>query len=227
MIRDIPHHSNKGAQTTHKKELTYERNLTDRSSWWKDTIKHTPSPGSYHIRDFIEEARLNPVGKTYGFKDTGRNSKNWYMKSGAMLLPGAYSFIDCTQKALQYQASYPFKSCPRPENYTLGVRDKDIDLSPCHYDVTEKPVPKLPCKHVMFRSAVQRLIFLPKEGPAPGHYTLNPCRAKAITSCFRSTAPRLYSMCSRTPGPGAYEPSWQISPCFATKNNMCDIHGLL
>lgn len=24
---------------------------------------------------------------------------------------------------------------------------KDIDLSPCHYDVTEKPVPKLPRKY--------------------------------------------------------------------------------
>ncbi|KAK2852860.1 hypothetical protein Q7C36_008061 [Tachysurus vachellii] len=36
MIRDIPRHSNKGAQTV---ELTDERKLTDRRSWWKDTIK--------------------------------------------------------------------------------------------------------------------------------------------------------------------------------------------
>ncbi|XP_017319412.2 protein STPG4 isoform X1 [Ictalurus punctatus] len=161
MIRDIPHHSNKGAQTSHEKELTDERNLTDRSGWWKDTVKNTPFPGSYHIRDFIEEASLSPVRMTYGFMDSGRNSRIVCMRSGTMLLPGAYSFTDCTQEALRRRASYSFKSCPRPDNYTLGIRDKDIDLSPCHYNVTEKLVPKLPCKHAMFRSATQRLVFLP------------------------------------------------------------------
>lgn len=46
------------------------------------------------------------------------------MRKGDLLLPGAYCFTDSTQEALQCQASYSFKSCPRPKNYTLGIRDK-------------------------------------------------------------------------------------------------------
>ncbi|XP_053088365.1 protein STPG4 [Pangasianodon hypophthalmus] len=109
--------------------------------------KNTPFLGSCHIHDFIEEASLNPVRMTYGFRDTGRNSRIVCMRSGTMLLPGtysftdcthpnssqdvhwqttqeAYSFTDCTQEALRHRASYSFKSCPRPENYTPGLRDK-------------------------------------------------------------------------------------------------------
>lgn len=87
-------------------------------------FQNTPVPGSYHIRDFIEEASLKPVRMSYGFKDTGRNIQSLSMQRGTMLLPGAYSFTDCTQEALRHRASYSFKSCPRPDNYTLGIRDK-------------------------------------------------------------------------------------------------------
>nr|XP_023864722.1 protein STPG4-like [Salvelinus alpinus] len=34
--------------------------------------RETPIPGSDHIRDFIEEAGMNPVRRTYGFKGTRR-----------------------------------------------------------------------------------------------------------------------------------------------------------
>lgn len=37
--------------------------------------ENTPLLGSYHIRDFLEEASLNPVKMTYGFKNTGHNSR--------------------------------------------------------------------------------------------------------------------------------------------------------
>ncbi|KAF7710658.1 hypothetical protein HF521_009530 [Silurus meridionalis] len=133
MIRDIPQHSNKEALT------------------------NTPLPGTYHIRDFIEETGLNPVRMTYGFKNTGRSKTIMCMKSGTMLLP-----------VHQNRASYSFKSCPRPDNYTLSIRDKDINLSPCHYDVTEKTVPKSPCKYKNIFS-MQRLLFLPRT-PGPGTY---------------------------------------------------------
>ncbi|RXN24770.1 calmodulin isoform X1 [Labeo rohita] len=128
-----------------------------------------PIPGSYHIRDFIEETGLNPIPRTYGFKGPERNTLMSTVRRGDVLLPGAYNFTDSTNEALRHQATYSFKSCPRPDIHTLGLRDKDINLSPGHYDVTEKPVPKSPCKHMMFRSAVQRVSFLPGT-PGPGVY---------------------------------------------------------
>ncbi|XP_030628240.1 protein STPG4 [Chanos chanos] len=199
---------------------------SDRGGWWKNTIKDTPIPGTYHIRDFIEEAGLNPIHRTYCFRALGRNAPLQHSRKGDMLLPGAYSFTDSTQKALQHQAYYSFKNCPRPDNYTLGVRDKDIDLSPCHYDVTEKPVPKLPCKHMTFRSAVQRFSFPPREGPAPGQYNLKDSSSKSITSCFKSAVPRFYNVQSRTPGPGMYEP-WLKSYYLDTEVELNRTYGLL
>ncbi|XP_054874704.1 protein STPG4 isoform X1 [Amphiprion ocellaris] len=180
-------------------------------SWWLGTLKDTPNPGTYHIWDFIEEADLNPVRKTYGFKGVGRKAQTLGVCKGDLLLPGAYDYIDSTQEVLRNQASYSFKNCPRPDIITLGIRDKDINTSPCDYNVTAKPVEKIPCKHVMFRSTVQRISFLPKEGPAPCHYNPQTRPAKGITSCFKSTLPRLHSVNSKTPGPGAYEPYWKRS----------------
>ncbi|KAM3606442.1 uncharacterized protein V6R79_016264 [Siganus canaliculatus] len=134
-----------------------------RGSWWLGTLKNTPNPGLYHIRDFIEEAQLNPVRKTYGFKSVGRETRILGVRKGDFLLPGAYDYTDSTQEVLKRQVSYSFKNCPRPDIVTLGVRDKHINTSPCHYDVTVKPVEKIPCKHVMFRSTVQRISFPPRD----------------------------------------------------------------
>ncbi|XP_051945796.1 protein STPG4 [Xyrauchen texanus] len=212
----------KGIERKHDKEV-----YTDRSGWWRNTIKNTPIPDSYHIRDFIEETGLNPVPRTYGFKGTGRNTLMPCVRRGDMLLPGAYNFTDSTKDALQRQATYSFKNCPRPDNYTLGIRDKDINLSPGHYDVMKKPVPKSPCKHVMFRSAVRRVSFLPKEGPAPGSYNPRPSTGTAVTSCFRSTVPQLYSVHSGTPGPGAYEPTWHKGQRLSAEVKVDWAHDLL
>lgn len=91
--------------------------------------QNSPIPGTYHIRDFIEEMRLNPVTKTYGFKSTGRRDNLMMcVRRGDVLLPGAYNFTDSTNEALRHQATYSFKNCPRPDNYTLGIRDK-VSLS--------------------------------------------------------------------------------------------------
>lgn len=84
----------------------------------------TPIPGVYHIRDFIEEAELNPVRKTYGFKGVGRKARILGVRKGDLLLPGAYNHTGSTQDVLMHQASYSFKNCPRPNIVTLGVRDK-------------------------------------------------------------------------------------------------------
>ncbi|XP_031139964.1 protein STPG4 [Sander lucioperca] len=184
--------------------------LCGRGSWWLGTLKDTPIPGVYHIRDFLEEAELNPVRKTYGFKGVGRKAQPLGVRKGDLLLPGAYDYIDSIQEVLKHQASYSFKNCPRPNIVTLGIRDKHINTSPCDYDVTAKPVEKIPCKHVMFRSTVQRISFPPKEGPAPCHYNPQTSPGKGITSCFKSTLPRLHCVHSKTPGPGAHEPCWKL-----------------
>ncbi|KAK1905916.1 Protein STPG4 [Dissostichus eleginoides] len=181
-----------------------------RGSWWLGALKDTPIPGLYHIRDFLEEAELNPVRKTYRFKGVGREAPTLGVRKGDLLLPGAYDYIDSIQEVLKNKASYSFKNCPRPDIVTLGVRDKHINTSPCDYDVTAKPVEKIPCKHVMFRSTVQRISFPPKEGPAPCQYNPQTRPGKCITSSFKSTLPRLHSVHSKTPGPGAYEPCWKL-----------------
>ncbi|XP_019222490.1 protein STPG4 isoform X1 [Oreochromis niloticus] len=135
--------------------------LCGRGSWWLGTLRDTPIPGTYHVRDFVEEADLNPVKKTYGFKGVGRKTQMLGVRKGDLLLPGAYEYTDSTQEVLMHQASYSFKNCPRPDIFTLGIRDKHINTSPCDYNVTATPVEKIPCKHVMFRSTVQRISFLP------------------------------------------------------------------
>ncbi|XP_055358342.1 protein STPG4 isoform X3 [Betta splendens] len=132
-----------------------------RGSWWLVTLKDTPAPGVYHIRDFIEEAELNPVRKTYGFKGVGRKAQTLGVRKGDLLLPGAYDYTDFTQEVLRRNMSYSFKNCPRPDVITLGVRDKDVNTSPGDYNVAAKPVEKTPSKHVMFRSTVQRISFPP------------------------------------------------------------------
>ncbi|XP_041736180.1 protein STPG4-like [Coregonus clupeaformis] len=57
--------------------------VTEAAGGWE-----TPIPGSYHIRDFIEEAGLNPVCRMYGFKGTGRDAQI-QMHKGDLLLLGA------------------------------------------------------------------------------------------------------------------------------------------
>ncbi|XP_029962392.1 protein STPG4 [Salarias fasciatus] len=182
-----------------------------RGSWWLGTLKDTPLPGVYHIRDFIEEANLNPVRQTYGFKNVGRKALTLSVCKGDLLLPGAYDYTDFTQEVLKHPASYSFKNCPRPDILTLGIRDKHINTSPCDYDVSAKPAEKIPCKHAMFRSTVQRISFPPREGPAPWTYEPQSVPSKGVTSCFKSTLPRLPTVHSKTPGPGYYEPHWKWS----------------
>ncbi|XP_033835175.2 protein STPG4 [Periophthalmus magnuspinnatus] len=181
-----------------------------RGSWWLGTLKDTPLPGLYPIRDFIEESELNPVQRTYGFKGVGRRGRILHEQRRDLLLPGAYNHVDFTQEALKGNATYSFKNCPRPENVTLGIRDKDLNTSPCDYDVAAKPVEKVPCKHVMFRSTVQRVTFPPKAGPSPCEYSPETSPGTTITSSFKSTVPRLHYVHPNTPGPGAYEPCWKL-----------------
>lgn len=87
-------------------------------------LQDTPIPGLYHVRDFIEEAELNPVRKTYGFKGEGRKTQTLGVRKGDLLLPGAYDYVDFIQEVQMRPATYSFKNCPRSDNLTLGIRDK-------------------------------------------------------------------------------------------------------
>ncbi|XP_075903422.1 protein STPG4 [Nelusetta ayraudi] len=179
-----------------------------RGSWWRRTLKDTPAPGHYHIRDFLEEAELNPVKKTYGFRGVGRRAPTLGRQRADVLLPAARD--SSPQAPSICQPSHFFRNCPRPDVVTLGVRDKHIHTSPCDYNLTSKPVEKTPCRHVMFRSTVQRISFPPREGLPPCHYNPQTAAARGITSCFKSTVPRLHRLLPSTPGPGAYEPCWNL-----------------
>ncbi|KAK6489327.1 protein STPG4 isoform X1 [Huso huso] len=202
---------------------------SDRSGWWRSTLKESPIPGTYEIRDFIREAQLNPVKQTYCFKGEGRKKGVGAARKGDLLLPGAYSHTDCIQLLEKQQVTYSFKNSPRKDAFMLGYRDKDMNTSPCQYDMFPKPVARLPCKYANFRSTVLRfptIYFVPKEGPAPGQYNVKSAPPPAVTSCFRSAVPRMVSARSKTPGPGTYEASRQMPTQTKAMATMGHLHGL-
>uniref|UniRef100_A0A8C7EH60 Sperm-tail PG-rich repeat containing 4 n=1 Tax=Nothoprocta perdicaria TaxID=30464 RepID=A0A8C7EH60_NOTPE len=154
----------------------------------------TPIPGTYPVRDFLQEAQLNPVKPTYSFKGEGRRRTPIYEQTTDSSLPSASAyvpptFIDLARKKL---ATYSFKSLPRGSPSTLCFKDKDINTSPGQYDIGFPPVS----------------IF--KEGPGPGHYEVRTGPSRTVCSCFQSKVPRMLPVRSDTPGPGAYEPTRQF-----------------
>ncbi|XP_033859030.1 protein STPG4 isoform X2 [Acipenser ruthenus] len=160
---------------------------SDRSGWWRSTLKESPIPGTYEIRDFIREAQLNPVKQTYCFKGEGRKKGVGAARKGDLLLPGAYSHTDCIQLLEKQQVTYSFKNSPRKDAFMLCYRDKDMNTSPCQYDMFPKPVARLPCKYANFRSTVLRfptIYFVPKT-PGPGTYEASrqmPTQTKAMAT---------------------------------------------
>ncbi|KAM8809836.1 protein STPG4 [Eudromia elegans] len=175
----------------------------------------TPTPGSYTVRDFIQEAQLNPVKPTYSFRGEGRRRTPIYEQTAGISLPSASAyvpptFIDLARKKL---ATYSFKSLPRRSPSTLCFKDKEINTAPGQYDISSPPVSIFASKQFMFRSVVQRSsnnYFIPKEGPGPGHYEVRNESSRTVCSCFQSKVPRMLPVRSDTPGPGTYEPTRQF-----------------
>ncbi|CDQ63171.1 unnamed protein product [Oncorhynchus mykiss] len=212
------------------------------------TLKDTPIPGSYHIRDFIEEAGLNPVRRTYGFKETPRCR----CVRGTCCCREPIASLTPPRRPSNARPPTPLRAAPaqkttlwvsatrnRPFTMPLQCDPETSAQDTLQYHTTglasslqhlfsSRTTLSLfsPCRHVMFRSAVQRASFLPREGPAPGHYNMRTGPTIGVTSCFRSTVPRLHSVRSRTPGPGTYEPSWQMGHRLGTEANMGRAHGL-
>ncbi|XP_025041641.1 protein STPG4 isoform X2 [Pelodiscus sinensis] len=151
-----------------------ETSLGRRDTWWSLSLRPTPTPGTYVVRDFIEDSQLNPVKPTYNFKGEGRKRVSIFQPTADLTLPDVYtytppSFVELADKK---PATYSFKNTARKSPSTLCFKDKDIDTAPGQYDLFPLPVPTFASKQFMFRSAVQRfptIYFTPKI-PGPGTY---------------------------------------------------------
>ncbi|XP_072491762.1 protein STPG4 isoform X2 [Notamacropus eugenii] len=189
--------------------------IDQREAWWRTSLKETPIPGTYTVRDFLEESQLNPVTLTYNFKNEGRKKIPLMEMKRDITLPDIPkylppNFIDLVSKQM---ASYSFKDTPRQSPSMMCLKDQKIDLSPGQYDIVPAPVPKFLARHYVFRSTVQRFptyYFIPKEGPGPAYYDVKGSKINPITSCFQSKVPRFLPIRSKTPGPGAYTSALQM-----------------
>ncbi|KAM3930834.1 protein STPG4 [Leptodactylus fuscus] len=205
-----------------------EKLFTERDAWWLYSFRDSPRPGIYNIRDFLQEAKLNPVQQTYSFKGQGRKKPLSRAGSGEALLPGCYKIPEFCDLVEQLPRSSSFHATSRSAA-ALGVKDKDINTDPCQYNLIAPPVHQHHCKHFMFRSAVQRfptIHFIPREGPGPGDYNLESSSSPGISSSFRSSVPRFRSSRSKTPGPGTYDPTRQLPKQPPTVAKMGRRHGL-
>ncbi|KAK2547343.1 Protein STPG4 [Acropora cervicornis] len=185
-----------------KSPYLYEEPLSDREGWWRSTLKDTPVPGTYDLKNFVQDLQFNPISKTYGFKNTGRKKNADPSRRGSYLMPGLYKHFRCVDQLEKQQISYNFKACDRYHTPTalVGYIDKEFansQISPSTYYSGYEYVPKLPSKHPAFKSQEHRfptIYFKPKEGPPPGQYKLSkdPILPKGpnITSPFKSKTPR-------------------------------------
>ncbi|XP_075719874.1 protein STPG4 [Rhinoderma darwinii] len=216
--------------TRHKKnpDIEQEKLFTERDAWWLYSLRESPRPGTYNVRDFLDDAKRNPVQQTYSFKGQGRKKPLSTAGSGEALLPGCYKipeFRDLVEKLPRLSS---FRNISRSA-VLLGVRDKDIDTDPCQYNLITPHVDHQQCKHFMFRSAVQRFpttYFIPREGPGPGEYNVKNTASPSISSSFKSSVPRFRSSYSKTPGPGTYDPTRQLPKQPPTVARMGRMHGL-
>ncbi|XP_062827097.1 protein STPG4 isoform X2 [Anolis carolinensis] len=183
-----------------------------RDEWWRESMRPTPTPGTYSIRDFIQDARLNPVTPTYNFKGEGRKRLSIFQQRQDITLPDSKPYYPPSLMTLLKKTTetYSFKSLPRQSPMFLSYRDKNLNTDPGQYDLFPPPVPTFPVKNYMFRSGVQRFpTFGPKEGPGPGEYEIKDNPPTAIRSCFISKVPRLLPAHTKIPGPGTYWPTKQ------------------
>uniref|UniRef100_A0A8C3SXB5 Sperm-tail PG-rich repeat containing 4 n=1 Tax=Chelydra serpentina TaxID=8475 RepID=A0A8C3SXB5_CHESE len=177
-------------------------------SWLTPGKEQSSFPCTYIVRDFIEEAQLNPVKTTYNFKGEGRKRRSIFQPTADLTLPDVYtyippSFVDLAGKK---PATYSFKSTPRKSPSTLCFKDKSVSQMTLIASFSK-------FRQFMFRSAVQRFpttYFTPKEGPGPGEYEMKGKPPHPVSSCFQSKVPRLQPVRSKIPGPGAYEPTRQF-----------------
>lgn len=90
--------------------------------WQQDT----PVPGTYDLKDFVEELQTNPVRPTYGFKNAGRKRDADPSRKGSHLMPGLYKHATCVDQLDKQKVTYSFKACDRYHTPTalVGYIDK-------------------------------------------------------------------------------------------------------
>lgn len=88
-------------------------------------LQSTPIPGTYHLKTFLEESRLNPVRATYGFKNEGRRKLPLVLRNNPVPndLP-QYTPPELLDLLKKQVATYSFKDKPRPDPSTLVYRDQ-------------------------------------------------------------------------------------------------------
>ncbi|XP_068927752.1 protein STPG4 isoform X3 [Petaurus breviceps papuanus] len=143
--------------------------IDQREAWWRTTLKETPIPGTYTVRDFLEESRLNPVNNTYNFKNEGRKKISFVELKRDTSLPDTPkyvppNFVDLVNKQM---ASYSFKDTPRQNPNTLCLKDQKEGPGPAYYDVKGSQInPITSC----FQSKVPRFLPIRSKTPGPGTY---------------------------------------------------------
>ncbi|XP_025041642.1 protein STPG4 isoform X3 [Pelodiscus sinensis] len=146
-----------------------ETSLGRRDTWWSLSLRPTPTPGTYVVRDFIEDSQLNPVKPTYNFKGEGRKRVSIFQPTADLTLPDVYtytppSFVELADKK---PATYSFKNTARKSPSTLCFKDKKEGPGPGDYEMKGKPPhPVSSC----FQSKIPRLQPIRSKIPGPGTY---------------------------------------------------------
>uniref|UniRef100_A0A8D2L718 Sperm-tail PG-rich repeat containing 4 n=1 Tax=Varanus komodoensis TaxID=61221 RepID=A0A8D2L718_VARKO len=133
----------------------------------------TPIPGSYPVRDFLEDAQLNPVKATYNFRNEGRKRKSIFQQMPDLTLPDTFSYNppSFVELAGKRPATYSFKNTSRDCPSHLSYRDKNINLDPGQYDLFPPPVPTFPTNNTSILLIVIPFLSFPAQKvPGPGSY---------------------------------------------------------
>lgn len=205
-----------------------------KGGWWQKNVNETPFPGKYSSKLYTQEGLLNPVKRTFNFERKEKSSSSTSTsQSGAQLTNSVPSPLPLTEVRRNTSPLRVLRSTTRqktvhpvPQKDNLSVQSYNL-RSP----IFEKPSAKVskggffsPTSQGSFRSSVKRfptIYFVPKEGPAPGHYDVkDQTLTQIMSSPFQSKVPRFLPSTSKTPGPGTYEtvrqmPSWtKASPRY-------------
>ena len=82
-------------------------------------MQETPTPGSYKVKDFVDDLRGKHI--TYGFRNVGRRPNSARLhSSGELLLPGAYEHRDFIDIDGKKSMTYNFRSTDRNSGPKIG-----------------------------------------------------------------------------------------------------------
>ncbi|XP_048457294.1 protein STPG4 [Rhincodon typus] len=213
-VREV-RNAKKNRNSKQKSKSSAEQAST-REGWWRENVKDTSIPEKYPIKDFIQEGLLNPVKRN--FKTRGRDSTTVSDSQSSEQLAKPDQSTTALTEVEKKSPSQALKKATK-KKIVHNVPQKDT-ISAASYSTRTPVFEKSPLKLKVdflshssqgnFRSSVKRfptIYFVPKEGPAPGHYNVkSQTLSQTMTSSFQSKVPRFLPTPSKTPGPGTYDP---------------------